>query len=95
MSLFKRILQIKGYALTFAAGCLLYRCVAADERYAVTRIEHEAYLVDKQTKTKIPIDPDSFQAGTLEYRLEGILDEPELADLLSHLRETKAGGKKQ
>ncbi len=95
MGFFKRVFQVKTYLLTLAAGYLLHRCVAGDERYMVTRVEHNAYLVDTQTKTKIPIDPHSFQTGTLEYRVEGILVEPELADLLSHLRETNYGGKKQ
>jgi hypothetical protein len=95
MGLLKKIFQVKTYLITFAAGALVHRCVSADERYLVTRMEHDAYLVDKQTKTKIPINPESFQSGTLEYRVEGILAEPELADLLYHLQSFNKGGKKQ
>lgn len=95
MGLLKKIFQVKTYLITFAAGALVHRCVSADERYMVMRLEHEAYLMDKETKTKIPINPEPFQVGTLEYRLEGVLVEPKLPDIISYLQGENTGGKKQ
>lgn len=90
MGFFRKVFQFKNYVLVFAAGYLLHRCVAADERYVVKRVADAPYLFDRATKRELPIDADSFQVGSAEYRLQGLVTEPNLVQRLQTLKE---GGK--
>ena len=74
-------------ALLFFAGYSFCLYVHADERYSIQRKNGVAYLYDQMHDTSLAIDDKSFQVGTLEYRLEGILRDRRLPQVLATLSE--------
>jgi hypothetical protein len=87
MGLIKQLIKLKLYILSFGAGYLLHSCVASDERYALQRKESTPYLVDKLTDVTLPINQETFQVGSTEYRIKGLLQEKDLSGTLEKMTE--------
>ncbi len=71
--------------LVFVAGYSFCRYVSGDERYSVLRRNGEPYLYDRNEEKSIAINEKEFQAGTLEYRLEGVLRDRRMPQILKKL----------
>ena len=87
MGLIKSLIKLKVYIISFAAGYILHSCAASDERYALQRSSNKPYLLDKITNTTLPINQETFQLGTVDYRLKGLLQEKDLSGTLEKLTE--------
>lgn len=71
--------------LIFVAGYSFCRYVNNDQRYSILRKNDNPYLHDRQVGRSLPIDQQQFQVGTLEYRLEGVLKDSRLSQLMEKL----------
>ena len=71
--------------LIFVAGYSFCRYVNNDERYTILRKNDAPYLYDRQLGRSLLIDQQQFQVGTLEYRLEGVLKDNRLSQLMQKL----------
>ena len=85
MGLLKSLVKFKFYVLIFGAGYLVHGCVQSDERYAIKRVAHTAYLVDKLHEKKQPLQQETFQLGDIAYRVKGLLAEKNLTRSLEEL----------
>lgn len=78
MGLIKKLLKLKFYVALVGAGYLLHSCVSNDYRYRIRRVDGTPYLVDTGMNQSLEIKTQTFQVGTTEYRLRGLLLEPDL-----------------
>ena len=85
MSLIKYGLKFGGGALLFIAGYSFCRYVNGDERYSILRRDGQAYLRDMTALQELPIHDETFQIGTLSYRLEGVLHDKRLPQALEDI----------
>ena len=75
--------------LLFVAGYSFCRYVNNDERYSIFRRNSEPFLYDHREGKSLLINEKEFQLGTLEYRLEGILRDRHLSQVLNKLSADK------
>jgi hypothetical protein len=73
-----------GFVL-FLAGYSYCRYVHSDDRYSIFRRHGEPFVHDHQRGQSLPLLQDDFQMGSLEYRLEQVLNDERLPDVLAHL----------
>lgn len=90
MGLIKKLLKLKFYIALVAAGYLLHSCVNNDYRYRIERSEGKHYLVDLEPNDhgmyqSMEINTQTFQVGTIDYRLRGLLSEHDLQDRLEQM----------
>lgn len=86
MSLVKGILRINLGAILFLAGYSFCKYVYSDKRYMIVRANEKPYLVDKVLKRQLPLDEGTFQVGTLEYRICGVINDPDLKVVINKLK---------
>ena len=75
--------------LVFVAGYSFCRYVSRDDQYEIERHHGTPYLVDTTKDQRLPIDVETFQVGSLEYRVRGVLDDPQLPTTLEDIRYDK------
>jgi hypothetical protein len=85
MGFWKGFWKVNLGILTFLGGYSYSRYVNRDQEYTIERYHNTPYLVDKINNEKLEIHEETFQTGTLEYRVLGILDDPTLQELLEEL----------
>ena len=85
MSLFKSTAKLGIGAFIFLAGYSFCRYANNDSRYSILRRNGQPYLYDALRKEEQPINQDNFDVGTLATRLESILKDKQLPELLDHL----------
>lgn len=82
MSFVRGAVKIGVGTLLFLGGYMFSQYVHHDPRYAIRRIDDLTYLEDIQQRKRLPIDEKTFQVGNLEYRLQGLVEDPRLPLLL-------------
>ena len=87
MKILRTLFKLKLYVALFGVGYLAHSCVSNDYRYRIRRHHSQPYLVDTQQNEALPIDPATFQVGSPEYRLRGLLEEPNLHTIVETLRQ--------
>ncbi len=85
MGLWSGIIRLGSGALLFFAGYSYCRYVSTDSRYTIERERGEPYVVDSVRKERLPIHEESFQIGSLEYRVRGLLHDPQLNKTLQEV----------
>jgi len=85
MGLIKGAVKLGIGVLLFAGGYMFNSYVHGDERYSVQRVDDVPYLVDKRTERRLRISELSMQVGSLEHRLEGVLQDPRMAATLEQM----------
>ncbi len=86
MGIGKAFLRLHIGALLFVAGYSFSNYIHNDKRYSVIRKNDLPYLIDKVRKEQAPISEEAFQVGSLEYRLNGLLNEPSLSEALRAIK---------
>lgn len=71
--------------ILFVAGYAFCRYVYSDEQYSILRRGGEPYVYDHESRVSLAIDEKTFQVGSLEYRLEGVLRDRRLPGVLKTL----------
>ena len=93
MGFIKGLIKLNIGALIFIAGYSFCKYVHSDPRYAVTRIDNVAYLLDKKTEEMKSINEAYFEVGTLRSTLEELINmerhAKEAIDLRHALENTK------
>ncbi len=87
MKVLKTLLRLKFYAALVGAGYLMHSCVSNDSRYRVRRVESKPYLLDTVTNHTLEIKTESFQVGSTEYRLRGLLREYDLQSTIGAIEQ--------
>ncbi|MBI1972994.1 hypothetical protein HYS50_03240 [Candidatus Woesearchaeota archaeon] len=82
MGLLYKLFKLKLYVLAFGAGYLFHGCVSNDLRYRIKRSAGKKYLVDTYNNKGLEINQETFQVGSPEYRLRGLLEEPDLQQIV-------------
>jgi len=82
MGFLYKLFKLKLYILAFGAGYLLHGCVSNDLRYRIKRSDGKKYVVDTYNDKRLEINQETFQVGPPEYRLRGLLEEPNLQQIV-------------
>ncbi len=85
MGLIKGAVRLGIGALLFVGGYMFNSYVHGDERYSVQRVDDVPYLMDKRTERRLRIYEGSMQVGSLEHRLEGVLQDPRMTVALEQM----------
>ena len=72
--------------LVFVAGYSFCRYVSRDSQYEVERYHNMPYLVDTVKNERLEINEETFQVGSLEHRVRGVLDDPMLPQVLEDVK---------
>lgn len=96
MGLIKKLLKLKFYVALVGAGYLLHSCLSNDYRYRIERSEGKPHLVDLEPNQfgqyqSLEINTQTFQAGSTDYRLRGLLREYDLQEHLERLYQELEG----
>lgn len=89
MGIGRALVKLHVGALLFLAGYSFCNYLHKDKRYTLIRHDEVPYLLDKTRRERLPINEETFQVGSLEYRLAGVLVDEETRAML---KKWKYGG---
>ncbi|MDP3917233.1 MAG: hypothetical protein Q8Q42_03010 [Nanoarchaeota archaeon] len=89
MAFFNFLKKVAVYGGFFLVGYAMHGCTNSDERYAVKRYNKDPFLVDKKIGERVEIfnENGKMQLGDLEYRLECLLENSNLRNCISSMKD--------
>ena len=91
MGLIRKLLKLKLYVALAGAGYLLHSCITNDSQYRLKRMEGKPYLLNMEPDQFgeprcLEINTQTFQVGSTDYRLRGLLLDHDLQHHLERLQ---------